>query len=441
MRIQSDSALRGDERTFMVTVERLEDRRLLSASPLPVLPVGSLAPTFGYEGAFAFNNPYASRLPDHLASAPSAIQPDGKMLEGDGSVDRFNADGTPDTTFGNQGRAAVPNARFGSAVVQPDGRVVAAGTALARFMPDGQVDPTFNTSDVLPGAIVFDVTLDRAGDILVAGNYSGGSLSPGARTKFAIARYLPDGTPDGSFGAGGAVTVNAPNGATGEGADAIAVQPDGGVVVINTIYPASGAASVIVQRFDSKGQIDNTFGTGGAVRPDLPVNGGVTNYVPGYYFLAGGQNGIGIEPGGRIVLSVPSPQGLWLEGLRPDGTVDLQFARSGRILVAGKTASAAATVSPDGQIGFAICTVSRSRPGHPAQVVYYTNWRVGRLSADGRVDRRFASRQQTIVTEFPSRVTAMFTPGGNLVSFADPFYLKEYLARRRPPLPGETATL
>ncbi|HZN68975.1 MAG TPA: delta-60 repeat domain-containing protein, partial [Tepidisphaeraceae bacterium] len=61
------------------------------------------------------------------------IQPDGKILVASSanglSISRFNDDGTPDTAFGNSGRASVPFGVGGPATIalQADGKVLVGG--------------------------------------------------------------------------------------------------------------------------------------------------------------------------------------------------------------------------------------------------------------------------------------------------------------------------
>src|SRR6185436_8118608 len=68
-------------------------------------------------------------------------------------LERFNADGTLDTTFGTDGLATFPQPGNGHAtfmVLQPDGRILVGGhTGLARFMPDGSLDPSFGQGGIV----------------------------------------------------------------------------------------------------------------------------------------------------------------------------------------------------------------------------------------------------------------------------------------------------
>ena len=76
--------------------------------------------------------------------------------QGGYTIARFNSDGTLDTTFGNNGIASISTGVWDSTLskllVQPDGDIVLVGIAgygydleLARFLPNGQVDTSFGS--------------------------------------------------------------------------------------------------------------------------------------------------------------------------------------------------------------------------------------------------------------------------------------------------------
>src|SRR5262249_20784690 len=110
-----------------------------------------------------------------------------------------------------------------SLAVQPDGAIIAAGTAshddggldfdfaLTRFLPDGNLDPAFGsggevTSDFGPSNDEASwVVLQTDGSIIAVAQ---GLLLGNSSSDFALARYLPDGAPDLSFGVGGKLTTD-----------------------------------------------------------------------------------------------------------------------------------------------------------------------------------------------------------------------------------------
>ncbi|MGW9069779.1 calcium-binding protein [Streptomyces yangpuensis] len=155
-----------------------------------------------------------------------ALQPDGRIVaagdttEGlvrDFALARYNADGSPDTTFSGDGRTTTDFGSMDTAqdvVVQSDGRIVAAGGsspgrfALARYHADGTPDTSFSgdgrvTTDLggpQGGGSAHDVVQQSDGRLVAAGGGNG---------DFALARYHTDGSPDTGFGGGdGAVSTN-----------------------------------------------------------------------------------------------------------------------------------------------------------------------------------------------------------------------------------------
>jgi uncharacterized delta-60 repeat protein len=94
----------------------------------------------------------------------------------------------------------------------------------------------------------------RHDDCVVHGSYDWG-----------IARYLPDGRLDSTFGSGGMVTLVFAGGTSGPWA--VAVQPvDGKIVVVGSGNPSTSkksSAQYVVVRLNPDGSLDGTFGTGG----------------------------------------------------------------------------------------------------------------------------------------------------------------------------------
>jgi uncharacterized delta-60 repeat protein len=104
-------------------------------------------------------------------------------------------------------------------LIQPDDKIVVSGTAhaavlpterptLIRYLPDGTLDSTFVGGGVMTGFLVgvsttADDVLRQPDGKLVAVGLS----SSNVRNGFAVMRFLDDGTPDGTFGAGGGTFI------------------------------------------------------------------------------------------------------------------------------------------------------------------------------------------------------------------------------------------
>jgi uncharacterized delta-60 repeat protein len=189
----------------------------------------------------------------------------------DFAVMRFDPRGDLDNTFGNAGSVITvfgdgDNVARGL-VLQPDGKIVIGGyaafrssydnsdlyynLAAARYNADGTLDKTFNDDGVVSTAVGANATghavaVDQLGRVLVAGTSDG---------QFAIVRYKPNGQCDGTFGNNGVVT-------TAIGASAVAngvvTQPDGKIVVAGTVDH-----QFAVVRYNDDGSLDEGFGLDG----------------------------------------------------------------------------------------------------------------------------------------------------------------------------------
>jgi uncharacterized delta-60 repeat protein len=197
---------------------------------------------------------------------------------------RYQSNGTLDPTFGGSGTGKVHTliglaAEARSVVVQPDGMIVAAGYstnvsnsrfALARYQAngtldtgfgvnaDGKVITPFGSSSIAGAAAV--VIQPSGGEILAAG-YSG----TGSGSRFALARYLTNGTLDSTFGVNlnGKVTTS-----MGPYSDAtsMAIQPsDGKIVLAGTAIQANKGVFAVARYDPLTGALDTSFSGNGKV--------------------------------------------------------------------------------------------------------------------------------------------------------------------------------
>jgi uncharacterized delta-60 repeat protein len=183
-------------------------------------------------------------------------------------VARLDSAGKIDSSFGSYGLDINHSffSFYSTIGVQNDGKILAAGTygftfgqydttsnLLDRYNVNGSVDTTFDTSSVFLDYTavneISDVMQLPDGKILAVGY--GGSEST---ANFVLARMDTNGILDDSFGVGGVAV-----GATGYTCASF-LQPDGKIVVV-------GVANL--ERFNSNGSPDATFGTNGVVTIDI----------------------------------------------------------------------------------------------------------------------------------------------------------------------------
>ncbi len=175
---------------------------------------------------------------------------------------RLQRDGETDFSFGRKGFSAAVNFDAINAILVKNDKIVVAGlsdsgSGIARFNADGRLDRTFHHNGLLEG-IDFSIT-DLAdyhqGKFVVAGEKNN---EPG----LVVARYLPDGTADPSFGNGGRTILDVQNHSSYGWRAFIAVQPDGKImtaVTINIGFSSSPSGFEIV-RLNRNGSIDGDFG-------------------------------------------------------------------------------------------------------------------------------------------------------------------------------------
>jgi uncharacterized delta-60 repeat protein len=217
-------------------------------------------------------------------------------------------------------------------VVQPDGKIVAAGNEfLARYLPDGAPDPSFGEGGYVRSSVsAAAVALLSDGKIVVAG--SGGPEN--ADPEFALARFNQDGSLDTSFGTGGVATTvvpvkTEPLASDGAWADALAILPDGEILAggmagwMSGIYSA-GSVSALV-RYEPDGSLDSTFGDGGIV--ESGASGFTSSEIDGLAVQSDGEvvaSG-GAESGGDCGPCQSPTETMAVWQYEPNGALDPTF--------------------------------------------------------------------------------------------------------------------
>src|SRR5881394_630109 len=256
---------------------------------------GDLDLTFGTGGMVTTDIDHSTDIANAVAT-----QADGKLVvvgqtyknndfsDEDFVVTRYNTDGTLDTTFGSRGRvrtdfpglAAVPSA----VVIQADGKIVVAGGAfplftfagnfeVVRYNPNGSLDTSFGNGGIVTtnfpeGSYASSVALQADGKIIAAGTvFVDFIIGEPSNTDFALARYNPDGTPDATFGNGGQVSTDFVG--LEDDAFSVLIQPDGKIVAIGSANDPATYYDFAAVRYLSNGTIDRTFGVAGKVHTDF----------------------------------------------------------------------------------------------------------------------------------------------------------------------------
>lgn len=122
-------------------------------------------------------------------------------------------------------------------VIEPDGEILVAGRARSDFAmvlyhADGTLDTNFGNGGLI--ATGFAGGTASATGLVVAPDgeiYAAGVDTTVSGKEFALAAYLGGGTLDSNFGVGGQVTTAVPNGLSQFSGAALAIQPDGNLVV------------------------------------------------------------------------------------------------------------------------------------------------------------------------------------------------------------------
>jgi uncharacterized delta-60 repeat protein len=270
---------------------------------------------------------------------------------------------------------------IGAAVVAgPDGRIVVAGQATlngvnvivsARVAADGRLDPSYGLGGltiVNPGT---GAGLDSGaalallpnGDLVIAGTAR--STDGLGPLAFAAIRLLPDGNLDPSFGVGGIATVPIGSEAI---ANSVAIAGEK-ILLAGTALVGHQAAAVVRLRTD--GSPDPTFGDQGVVT--MPETSGVWGMVdkPDGDLALVGQALLA----GRMVFMAAQ--------LRANGTPDRSFGEDGVAAIPIGTGADALAVAlePDGKLVLA----GDARVGGAKAVA------VVRLLPNGSLDRTFGS--------------------------------------------------
>jgi uncharacterized delta-60 repeat protein len=322
-----------------------------------------------------------------------AVQPDGRIVavgwSNNGSIDafavvRYNADGSLDGTFGTGGKVLTTlgnqsNQAFG-VVLQPDGKIIVAGlsmndgvqqVAVVRYNANGSLDTSFDGD----GKVVTPLGSTCEGrDVVLQSDGKivvGGDYWSGTDTDFILLRYNSNGNLDTSFGTGGVVTT-AQAGRHDEAA-CVALAP-GGKIVLGGYYQLNTARVLLLARYNTDGTLDTSFSVDGIVTTQI----GASDF----------GRAVAVQTDGKILLAGQTPGGGGSDAVvvryNTDGALDTSFDGDGIVgLAYGTYGDYAYSVVQqwDGKI-----LVAGNTEDGVAE-----NFMLARLNPDGSLDTGFAS--------------------------------------------------
>jgi len=394
----------------------------LVAAPAASAAPGDFDSSFGSGGTAVSElntgSAAATEVEDVIVDSSGRILVAGSTTPSTGSddtlfVERYDANGTLDTSFGDHGVFELtPPALSGEDVadgttrlaLEPDGDVVVATSAatlgvsqllVVEVTPAGSLDTSFNAGGT-PGyvqeqvdsnaltPIPADLTVTQGlavapstGDIWVDGE-----ASFAAGTDAFLECVSSSGTACGSDSAGTAYdfgSVSSPN----SQAAGIVIEADGSILIGVEASDSSGDGEFGLAHFTAAGSLDTTFGSDGVslAYPGGTPQAGAT-LVP--FRLA--QDGSTIVLLGATSVSSASPV---LMGFSTQGVLDPSFGSEGTATFRLTTGASASTVmyglavQPDGKLDLAGYLQDSSSSPVAAELV--------RLTAAGALDPSFGS--------------------------------------------------
>ncbi len=374
-----------------------------------ILCVGSAYSQPGtIDSNFAGGGKIVSQLgyPYHTFGHLIALQKDGKIILCGDSVSannhvsfallRYNIDGSPDLKFGNKGLvlSPMPSPTYPSlsaVAVQKDGKIVTGSYSVAdfafylsRYLPNGKTDAAFGVNGVAKIRFIDagEVSLNQ-----LAIQDDGKIVAVGSNDGFAIARCLPNGSMDSSFGVNGIISHSGEWGSITE----VAIAKDGKIYTsTDYVEPVTNYNMFRVNRLLPNGDMDDTFGYFGSVTTSITGTGG--HDFP---------TSIALLDNGDILQAGVTQTTDALVKYKNNGTLDASFGNNGILSpVLGSYTYPRVLVQPDGKIIF-------------------SNGYVGRLLPNGRIDSAYGTNGKTYNTPYPQ--SALLLPDGKVLTHASPY--------------------
>ena len=247
--------------------------------------------------------------------------------------------GALDVSFANRGVISFGNnvngvrTRIEAMTNQPDGKLIVVGDKascanyictgsdflIARFNFDGTPDISFGTN----GIVLYDhvnqnetataVAVQPDGKIVIVGGK--GSYTPNpVVTGFKVVRFMPDGTVDTTFGSNGFVYENFNN--SGGNPTDVYIQSDGKILVVGTTETNSSSVYTLhFARFNANGSMDSSFGANGIFTKNMTTHGAKAVK----------------QSDNKIIIVTSTSSGSTLSRYNEDGSLDSTYGNGGSI--------------------------------------------------------------------------------------------------------------
>ena len=383
---------------------------------------GSLDVTFDGDGRLVVpdNGEFGTlRIRDHLGMAMDEqgnVLLAGAVYVGRGlraGVQRYNLEGSSDTTFGTAGTATLrpesPIPWAGAVAVTADGRIVLGGGSfmdgarvfgVAQLHADGRLDSTFgNDGDVTTSFAVHatsaSATVNAAvqlpdGDLLATTTYRMGTSDSDA----GATRMNPNGSYDLTFGDGGEASVGARR-SDSEATVDVERLADGRILVLT---------SRDLRLFSASGFADLSFGSGG--RAAFPITVQSSGVVVGTDMAVNVDGTITVVGYFAWYDAPASEKHGFITRFNSDGTSDASFV-GGYTTWRDSGSSYASEVLPldDGRVVLASREISTRGPGY-----------LRRFLRDGRLDVTFGPERTGRVTVDDRMIRARLQPDGKIIT-------------------------
>lgn len=359
--------------------------------------IGDLDPGFGKAGKVITHLGFGDRV------SALAIQTDGKIIAAgtsagsgmfsaeDFALVRYNTDGSLDSSFGADGKVISDfqgqQDQIDAIALQPDGKIVVAGRsnvpfALTRYTSDGKLDFGFGSSGraFIPGfgADGHALAIQPDGKIIVAGN----TFTGPTEVDFALARFNSDGSVDSTFGNGGKVSTDFGN---FDIIKSMAIQPDGKIVAGGLTINKDTNTDFALVRYNKDGSLDSTFGSGGTTVTDF------ARFPDALAAVALQADGKIVAAGGIFTFLDPSRSdpGIGVVRYNTNGSLDSSFGSGGKV------------VTQDNVIGADAVAVQRNGKIIAAGLAKGGDFGVVRYNANGSLDSSFGTKG-VVTTDFAS---------------------------------------